>query len=83
MNQVLREIGIKACVRRKSSSASFGKVLLLVLKGKLIVAKFSSRCNAFYANVLGLEENLLCNVVVINSLVLLLNGKISIIEFSS
>ena len=63
--------------------ASFGKVLLLVLKGKLTVAKFSSWCNVFYANVLGIEENLLCNVVVINSLVLLQNGKISIIEYSS
>jgi hypothetical protein len=67
----------------KLVGASFGKVLLLVLKGKLTVTKFSSWCNVFYANVLGLEENLLCNVDVINSLVLLLNGKISIIEFSS
>ena len=67
----------------KLSGTRFGKMFLLVLKGKLIVAKFSLWCNVFYANVLGLEENLLCNVVVINSLVLLLNGKISIIEFSS
>ena len=67
----------------KLAGASFGKVLLLVLKGKLTIAKFSSWCNVFYANVLRLEENLLCNVVVINSLVLLLNGNISIIEFSS
>jgi hypothetical protein len=43
-------------------------VLLLVLKGKLTVTKFSSWCNVFYANVLGLEENLLCNVDVINSI---------------
>ena len=63
--------------------ASFGKVFLLVLKGKLTVAKFSSWCNVFYANVLGLQENLLYNVGIIHSLVLLLNGKILIIEFSS
>ena len=67
----------------KLSGASFGKMLLLVLKGKLIVAKFSSWCNVFYANVLVLEEIVLCNGFFINSLVLLLNGKISIIEFSS
>lgn len=56
-------IGNVLVLEGKLSGASFGKVLLLVLKGKLIVAKFSSWCNVFYANVLGLEENLLCKLL--------------------
>jgi uncharacterized protein YqkB len=67
----------------KLAGTSFGKTPLLVPKGKLTIVKFSSWCNVFYDNVLGLKENILCNVIVINSLALLLNGKISIIEFSS
>lgn len=82
-----------ACVIRKVSACQFsflmqcgcfwicyivvGNVLLHVPKGKLACAIFPSWYSLFDGNVLVLEGKSLCNVIAINSLIIVLNEKIA------
>ena len=58
-----------------------GNALLLVPKGKLACARFLSWYNVFDGNVLVLEGKPFCNVVTINSLMIVLNEKLARTDF--